>query len=602
MYRFAKIVHFILMHAPLWCVLLLGKALGLGIYCIPKKRRIAFKNIKLVFPQRDNRQLRKILRRSFINFGLSIVESFIAPRIFKYVELQGKENIKGKGHILTGIHEGSWEVTMCFLAKEFDYAILARQQKNAGLNRLLNETRSAAGLKVCFSIKELLQYVRKDYFIGLAVDHGAQENMPFVSFFNHLVPTPNGAPYLAKKFGKAIHPSFVYRKRNFRQCIEIGPRIEVENKSEEEVLQQINSFYEAMLDKYPQEYIWTFKRFKRKKDLEVVILNDGRLGHLKQSQALLAFLREEHDYIKEQTIDVKYKNRITRLISEACAVTSGRKSCIGCGRCLKLLLKKETYTQLLKVNADLVISAGSLCAPINRILSAYLGAKSVAILKPNLPLRGFNTVILPEHDRVQTSNTLVIKGALSYPGDFEKKAKECKDFFNLGDDKKISVFIGASLRNKERFLSNLTIFIKNLKEFSLNKGYKLLISTSRRTDKETEDILEREFENFSNTEAIVYANRKNYDFVFEGFVALSDTTFVTSESISMISETASLRKPCVCVALEGSLGKHGDFIDSVKNEMIFLENPYNIEGTSISESSLFDYNSKVIKSAIRKLL
>ena len=602
MYRFAKSIHFILMHSPLWLVLLLGKFLGLGIYCIPKKRRTAFKNIKMVFPYKDNSQLHKIIRKSFINFGLSIVESFIAPRIFEHVELKGKENIQGEGHILTGIHEGSWEVTMCFLAGQFNYAILARQQKSEGLDRLLNEIRQDLGLKVCFSIKELMHFVRKNYFIGMAVDHGAQENMPLISFFGHLVPTPNGAAYLAKKFNKAIHPCFVYRIRNFHQCIEIGPRIDAEGKSEEEILRQINSFYETMLESYPGEYIWTFKRFKRKKDLEVIILNDGRLGHLKQSQALLSFLKEQNSCIKEKVIDVRYKNKLARLLSDICALTSGKKSCLGCGGCLKFLLKKDTLKEVLSTSADLVISAGSLAAPLNRILSSYLGAKSAAILKPNLPLRGFDMVVLPEHDKVRTSNAAIIKGALSYPADCQRKAKECKDFFNLGDAKKIAVFIGAPLRNRERFLSNLKIFIKNLKDFSLKNGYKLLVSTSRRTDKAAEALLEEEFAHFNNIEAVVYANRKNYDFVFEGFITLSDAVFVTSESVSMISETASLGKPCICVSLERPLGKHADFLDSVKNEMVFLENPYNIEGIAMHESSLFAYNSKVIRPAVKKLL
>lgn len=590
------------MHLPIGVSLILGKMIGFFLYCSPRKRHQAFRNIKLVFPQKNKKATQSILRRSFINLGLSIIESFIVSRIFKYVELKGKEKIQDEGQILVGIHEGSWEVSNCFLAQHFNYVILARQQKDKGLDRLLNETRRKANLEVCLSLKELLKFVKKNYFLGLVIDHGAEENAPFIPFFSHPVPTPTGAAHLAKKFKKNIYPCFVYRKRNFSHCIEIGDPISAQHKDEREILAELHSFYEKMLREHPDEYIWSFKRFKRKNDLEVVILSDRKPGHLKQSRALLSFLREQDLEINEQIIEIDYKNKLTRLFSEICALTSGKRCCLGCGACLKFLVKKDTLRQLSLIYADLVISTGSISAPINKILSSYLGAKSVVILKPNLPLRKFDLAILPEHDAIAADNVVQVKGALSYPVDTVSKAEECKDFFDLSGERKISVFIGASLNNKDQFLSNLMLFIKNLKDFSSRNNYRLLVSTSRRTDEDIEGIIERELKNFENCEAIVYANRQNYDFVFEGFIGLSSMVFVTSESISMMSEIISLQKPCISVVLEGLPNKHARFLESLEKEVIILNNPYNLEEIKLKESFLFEENRRVIKEAIKRVL
>jgi mitochondrial fission protein ELM1 len=146
------------------------------------------------------------------------------------------------------------------------------------------------------------------------------------------------------------------------------------------------------------------------------------------------------------------------------------------------------------------------------------------------------------------------------------------------------------------------LFIDKLKDFSLANSYKLLISTSRRTPKAVEEYLEKAFSNFRNLEAIVLSNRNNYDFVFDGFASLSEIVFVSSESISMISEVISLKKPCVCVFLEKHIDKHRVFLQSIEQEVTLLSNPYNIEEIRSKISHIFEGNVKEIKEGVKRLL
>jgi len=601
MYYLAKLIKRILLKLPLGVSLFLARAMSLFLYLNGRKRRVAFKNIKAAFPDKTNRQIHSILRKSFNHFGLTVIEQLIVSRIYENVTVKEKEDKYPGGGIFVGIHAGNWELAVSCWAHRHKVAVFAQQQKHRGLDKFLNELRQEEKIKVCFTLKELIKCVRQDYMIGVVIDHGAEADALEIEFFSHLVPTPRGAVYLARKFNKKIYVSFCRRRKNFSHLLEISKPVDVEGRDDREVLTELNRIYEELLKKYPWEYFWYYKRFKRKVNRDILILSDGKPGHLKQAKALLSLLSEQGLQIRSKIIEVKYKNWFGRIFADSIAFFAG-KNCLSCGTCLTHLIDKKTWQELDKIYADIVISAGSFIAPVNKLFSSYLGAKSVTVLRPNIPLRKFDLAIVPEHDRIQDDNAVMIKGALFYPDNLEGKAKDCREFFNLSKEKKVSFFLGGPISEREEFVENLKLFIPKLKEFSLKEGYKILISTSRRTPKEAEDYLEKEVKGFAGLEALVIANKNNYDFVFEGFGGLADVVFVSSESISMVSEIASLQKACVCIFLEPEDDKRRVFLKSMKEEISFLRKPYNISSIKLKTSLIFDKNKEAVKKALGKLL
>ncbi|MCK4912204.1 MAG: mitochondrial fission ELM1 family protein [Candidatus Omnitrophica bacterium] len=601
MYSLAKLIRKALLKLPLGFSLFLAKAIGLFIYLNGRKRKVAFRNLKAAFPEKTSRQVHSILRKSFNNFGLTIIEQLIISRIYENVTIKEKEGEYPGGGIFVGIHAGNWELSMSCWAQRHKFAAYVQQQKHRGLDKFLNELRQEGKIKVCFTLRELIKCVREDYMIGVVLDHGAENDALEIEFFSHLVPTPRGAVYLARKFNKKIYVSFCQRKKNFSHILEIGKPIDVEGRDDKEVLTELNKIYQKLLEKYPWEYFWYYKRFKRKVNRDVVVLSDGKPGHLKQAKALLSLLSEESSKIRSKVIEVKYKNVFGRIFADIVAFFVG-KHCLGCGFWLSKLVDEKTWQELDRTYADAVISAGSFIAPVNKLFSSYLGAKSVTVLRPNIPLRKFDLAIIPEHDRIQADSAVMIKGALFYPDNFQEKVKNCEKFFNLGGDKKISLFLGGPISEKEEFVENVKLFIPKIKEYSLKQGYKILISTSRRTPREVEDYLEKEAKDFEGLEALVVANKTNHDFVFEGFGGLADVVFVSSESISMVSEIASLQKPCVCVFFEPEDDKRKVFLRSMKEEISFLRKPYNISSVKLKTSLIFDRNKAVIKKALEKIL
>jgi KDO2-lipid IV(A) lauroyltransferase len=590
-----------LARAPLWLCLVFGYLVGFVMYANKKRRFTAFKNIKSAFPQKSNRELYAIVKKSFINIGISITEIFIAPRIFKYVDATTFDSLPEGGAVVAAVHEGSWELYNAQMAQKKKYIIFAKSQKNIELDSLLNDLRASWGVKVCFSLKEVVKYMNEGAYLGMAVDHGAEDNAVFVRFFSHLVPAPGGIVYLARKFNKKIYPCFGRRVKGFRHTAQILPPIDPAGKSDQEVLQELNSIYEAELKKYPSEYVWHYKRFKHKRDLDVLVLDDGKAGHLKQSLAFLKFLQDEDYEVRPKIVSVNFRSKNFRTLTDVCTFFS-HKGCLGCGACMRLFLDTKTFKELKSSYADIVVSAGSFLASANRLYAYTVGAKSVSILRPNIPLNRFDLAILPEHDRVGTESTVQIKGALCYPSDADDKAQKCRHFFNLGDTKKAAFFLGGVLSDKKEFEQNVKDFSLALKKFSMEKGYKLLISTSRRTPAHIDAYIKQEFSSFAGTEALVFPNQENHDFIFDGFCGLSDIVFVSGDSISMISEAASLKKTCVAVAFEKNEDKHKVFLEMIANEINVLMPPYDISGLNFKISTIFENNRKTIQAAIKRIL
>ncbi|MDD3295965.1 MAG: ELM1/GtrOC1 family putative glycosyltransferase [Candidatus Omnitrophica bacterium] len=600
MYKLANTIRYFLLKLPLSFSLFLGYLLGFLFYFNFHRRRIAFKNVKMAFPAKTSREALRIVRRSSYNLGLSIVECLIAPRIYQNITIKGEENIEDNGGIFVGIHSGNWEVVISAFSQRHKIAVFANSQKNKSLDGFLNELRKQGEIRVCLTIKELINCLKDNYLVGVVIDHGAEKDALMVEFFSHLVPTPKGAVYLAKKFNKPIYTNFSFRTKRFSHCSLIGKPIYPEGKEESQILRQLNSIYEKYLTDNPWEYFWYYKRFKHKRDRDVIVLNDKRPGHFKQALSLVKFLSTKGYELRVKIIEVNYRNRFSRILADILAFLSPQ-SLLFSSRMLSWLMDKKTFDQLDRMHADIVVSAGSFMAPVNRLVSSYAGAKSAVVLRPNVCLRKFDLVVIPEHDRVYAPNVVNVKGALFYPEGTEEKGAKCRDYFNLSSHKKTALFIGGPLGDKKEFLRKLKDFIPSFKKFLQRENCKLLLSTSRRTPVEAEDYLEKEFSGFFDTEALVIANRNNQDFVFEGFISLSQYVFVSSESISMISEAASLNKACVCVSFVSEDDKRKVFLKSLEEEITFLDEPYDIKSIEPKDSSIFEHNLKVLEKPLNRL-
>ena len=74
-YLLLNIFSFILACLPRRIVLYFGKFLGIILYYIfPIRKNVAFTNLKIVFPEKNIIQINKIILRSYMHYGMIMME------------------------------------------------------------------------------------------------------------------------------------------------------------------------------------------------------------------------------------------------------------------------------------------------------------------------------------------------------------------------------------------------------------------------------------------------------------------------------------------------------------------------------------------------
>ena len=595
--QLAKALSLVIRFVPIGFSILIGRAIGaLAYYFLRKKRRIAYKNLKIAFPDYSRRKINKIVRQTFMNSIQHIVELLYLPwmdrkYIEKHIELVGLDKVlevaeNKKGLILLGLHEGSWEVASVALSQvldKYNYTILARDQGGIpALNELLNQYRSKRNCKVITltdNFRPLIENLKNGFALGMAADHGGQEGIA-VNFFSKPALTPTGAIKLALKLNTNLAVGFIRRKGLTRHQIflSIHKLIKTQNVDEDmkENLEAINRKYEEYIRKDPAEYLWFFKRWKYSPSRDILVLSDGKTGHLKQSLAVLDLIKSLPFQVKSNIVEVKFNSVWRRALFQICGFFFSN-NCQGCMSCLRYLIDAKTAKSLCSNYYDAVISSGSSLAMVNRLIAYENLAKSIIVMKPGMfSLKRFDLAIIPEHDNVpKLDNVVLIKGALSRPVDKEDaRIKSVVDNFGLSKPPLSQPVVGVLLGGESKYLTldmeTVESLIDSLDEIMDKLGGSILVSTSRRTTKEVGELLKSRLSKKKNCRLLIIANERNPQGSLEAMLCLSDIIIVSADSISMISEAVNSKKYTVVLKLRkknsGYISKHERFTSDLEKD------------------------------------
>lgn len=580
---------FVIRHVPIPLALGLGRAMGTVRYYVDIRRRsIVHSNLRIAFASSKNPdELTQITKAVFKNFGQNIIEIFLLPLIRaenldQFFNIQGKEYVdealkQGKGVILLAMHSGSWEMASvaCFMLGTPYNVIIKPQSKFSKLSELLNSYRKCAGSAIIArgsGTRDIIKSLRKNELIGMVVDQGGKDG-ELVPFFGRRASMSSGAVRLSLKLGVPICFSVIAREKGQRHHLIINKPFEMENTGNLDCdvitnLRKITAMMEAYIQKYPAEYMWFYKIWKYTKDATIVILSDGKTGHLRQAQTLGKLietaLAERDISCRTEIAAVQYRNiwaaRWVSVVSRILPTFffQGRL------QFLKGFLTKESFKQVLSVKADFMISCGSSVAGLNYLLSKDQQAKSISILKPGIlnPKR-FDLVVLPQHDQPNTNHSrariVVTRGApnLMTPEYIEKqKGLLLNRFSHLKSRRKRTIGLLLGGDNRDYLLTEdaMKIVINQLKETAEDLNADILITTSRRTPKRIENLIVRELKKHPRVPLVVIANRTParqfstqsaggpVEEAMGGILGLCDILVVSGESISMISEAASSGK------------------------------------------------------------
>ncbi len=258
-------------------------------YFYPPFRKVVAANIVVAMPELPPEEVRRISRRSFDHLMLNLLEFlwlngrperirrcyFLPPE----VETRLRQLTAEGGRIIfVNPHLGSWEGSgvMAPFYAGVQMAAIAKPLRNPLLNRAFNASgrEKVPGLKIIFSVgamRAAVKALRSGLSLGTLIDQNTKGRAGgvFVDFFGLPVPS-SAAPAVLKRLCdvEGIPATIVYgtsvRESDGRITahMELLPRPFGEYADERAVLQELMNMSEKYIRRYPEQYLWLYRRFQ----------------------------------------------------------------------------------------------------------------------------------------------------------------------------------------------------------------------------------------------------------------------------------------------------------------------------------------------------
>jgi KDO2-lipid IV(A) lauroyltransferase len=278
---FIVYIFYIVFSRTPWKVnIFIGSFLGKLFFCFDfKYKYIAFKNLKLIFPEYNYKKIINVAKDCYSNLGKNLFEFFLFPRIKyflgKIVDFSQKdfEILKSylnqkKGVVIFSAHFGNWELLGATLAlNNLPLAVVVRSVYIKRLNFLVEKLRSSVGELVIGrakeeSLKKLLFVLKKGYIIGVLIDQNIKnvKNVN-IKFLGKEASTPISFVEMVIKYNIPSVIGLIYRLKNNKHKVVIFPIKEKFYKDKMEFSKFVNDKISEYINKYPKQWVWMHDRW-----------------------------------------------------------------------------------------------------------------------------------------------------------------------------------------------------------------------------------------------------------------------------------------------------------------------------------------------------
>ena len=263
---------------PMPIIFSLGKGLGQLFYLVSRRRRhITEVNLSLCFPEILDEEHKKLVKESFTQVGIGLVELLIpwlnpSRDLSNLIDIHGAENLttaldKNKGVIIVGGHFAALDIIVSALCSLGPVDCMYRFNKNPVWEWLQVRGRQRFFGRVIEreEMKATLQCLKdgRAIWYGADQDYGARHSV-FAPFFNIEAATIITTSRLSR-----VNDSPVIFLRQYRNTAQ--GRWEIHFSSEMDGFPsgdnytdatKINSFMEDAIKIAPAQYLWMHRRFK----------------------------------------------------------------------------------------------------------------------------------------------------------------------------------------------------------------------------------------------------------------------------------------------------------------------------------------------------
>ena len=279
-YILYRIGQFIALHLPLKITYKIALFISdLRYLFAHKDRRITKECLRVIFPDKSDREIRRIRINIFRNFAKYLVDFFRfskldAQYIKENIEIENIHYIdealsKGKGAIIVSAHMGNWElggVVVALLGYPFWAVALPHKYKKVDI--FFNYQRGIKGMQVIQlgkAVKQSLEVLRENKVLALAGDRDFSEKGIVLDFFGKPTIFPQGPAALSLKTGAAIIPAFMLRNWDDSFTFRFEAPLEFITTGEKnndlvKLTEKYKTIFEDYIRRYPDQW-YAFRRF-----------------------------------------------------------------------------------------------------------------------------------------------------------------------------------------------------------------------------------------------------------------------------------------------------------------------------------------------------
>lgn len=272
---------------PLDVALFFGRGIGYLYYLISKKRRkIVLTNLAACFPELTSAQRTTLAKNNFKSLGMMVIETLFAwwaadSKFRGRYQIEGEENLdsalqREKGVLLLSPHFHSIDLggRILFIGTGTRTDAMYRKYKNKCLEDLINRARSKylnLGIDKK-NIKGVLVSLARNHLITYLPDQNFDYGYIFVPFFNIPAATTTAITRLTKISGAAVVLSSFARyleNNQYRYKLTFAePLGNFPSGDNYHDLVKVNQLIEQLVRQYPEQYLWTHRRFKTRPEGE----------------------------------------------------------------------------------------------------------------------------------------------------------------------------------------------------------------------------------------------------------------------------------------------------------------------------------------------
>ena len=262
----------------------IGAAIGrLGYWPLGIRRRVVERQIAAAFPSLGREEVKRLARKAYANLGRLFIETALVSRIgsqgvlslfeeesdFDVVQRRMDE---GRGVVGFTGHVGSWELAGGYLAaRGVAIDAVARRMANPLFDAFLTQARTNIGMTVVYdaeAVRRIPRAIKEGRLVGLVADQGVMGlASTFVTFFGRPAKTPRGPAVFALRYKVPILfiAAILQPSGKYRLCVEEIAAADSGDRDADvdETVARFTAALERMVRRYPDQYFWHHRRWKR---------------------------------------------------------------------------------------------------------------------------------------------------------------------------------------------------------------------------------------------------------------------------------------------------------------------------------------------------